>query len=125
MSGFCSALWRPLQVTEDVYRMLNNDYDLMCRGKVSVKGKGEMLTYFLEGKIHSSSTQARPGRVDMGGASYGRAGVQDKVGVASPCPTHVSSLPARVGITPKSSSPALASTTLQFPAASRAALEEE
>uniref|UniRef100_A0AAQ4RGE9 adenylate cyclase n=1 Tax=Gasterosteus aculeatus aculeatus TaxID=481459 RepID=A0AAQ4RGE9_GASAC len=37
-----------IQVTEDVYRLLNNNYDLVCRGKVSVKGKGEMLTYFLE-----------------------------------------------------------------------------
>uniref|UniRef100_G3PI67 Adenylate cyclase type 1 n=1 Tax=Gasterosteus aculeatus aculeatus TaxID=481459 RepID=G3PI67_GASAC len=40
-----------IQVTEDVYRLLNNNYDLVCRGKVSVKGKGEMLTYFLEGKV--------------------------------------------------------------------------
>ncbi|XP_017165583.1 adenylate cyclase type 1-like isoform X1 [Poecilia reticulata] len=40
-----------IQVTEEVYRMLNSNYDLVCRGKVSVKGKGEMLTYFLEGKV--------------------------------------------------------------------------
>ncbi|KAL6104624.1 adcy1 [Pungitius sinensis] len=40
-----------IQVTEDVYRLLNHNYDLVCRGKVSVKGKGEMLTYFLEGKV--------------------------------------------------------------------------
>ncbi|XP_043546067.1 adenylate cyclase type 1-like isoform X1 [Chiloscyllium plagiosum] len=44
-----------IQVTEDVYRMLNkNNYELVCRGKVSVKGKGEMLTYFLEGKVNAN-----------------------------------------------------------------------
>ena len=43
-------------MTEDVYRLLNNNYDLVCRGKVSVKGKGEMLTYFLEGKVQGVGT---------------------------------------------------------------------
>ncbi|XP_061111870.1 adenylate cyclase type 1-like [Conger conger] len=118
-----------IQVTEEVYRMLNNDYDLVCRGKVSVKGKGEMLTYFLEGKIQSSACQARPGGANAGGANaggaaYGRPCVQDRVGGASPCPAHGSNLPARVGISPKNSSPALATTALQFPATSRAAVEE-
>ncbi|KAJ8276848.1 hypothetical protein GJAV_G00068580 [Gymnothorax javanicus] len=45
-----TGLQGKIQVTEDVYRMLKGNYDLVCRGKVSVKGKGEMLTYFLEGK---------------------------------------------------------------------------
>lgn len=36
--------------------MLNRNYDLVCRGKVSVKGKGEMLTYFLEGKVQGIGT---------------------------------------------------------------------
>ncbi|XP_031735669.1 adenylate cyclase type 1-like, partial [Anarrhichthys ocellatus] len=45
-----------IQVTEDVYRLLNTNYDLVCRGKVSVKGKGEMLTYFLEGKVQCVGT---------------------------------------------------------------------
>uniref|UniRef100_A0A7N5ZR36 adenylate cyclase n=1 Tax=Anabas testudineus TaxID=64144 RepID=A0A7N5ZR36_ANATE len=40
-----------IQVTEEVHRLLNTNYDMVCRGKVSVKGKGEMLTYFLEGKV--------------------------------------------------------------------------
>lgn len=44
------------QVTEEVYRLLNTNYDLVCRGKVSVKGKGEMLTYFLEGKVQGVGT---------------------------------------------------------------------
>ncbi|XP_068423787.1 adenylate cyclase type 1-like isoform X2 [Clinocottus analis] len=45
-----------IQVTEDCYRLLNTNYDLVCRGKVSVKGKGEMLTYFLEGKVQCVGT---------------------------------------------------------------------
>ncbi|CAK6966814.1 adenylate cyclase type 1-like isoform X2 [Scomber scombrus] len=45
-----------IQVTEEVYRLLNTNYDLVCRGKVSVKGKGEMLTYFLEGKVQDLGT---------------------------------------------------------------------
>ncbi|XP_033994173.1 adenylate cyclase type 1-like isoform X2 [Trematomus bernacchii] len=45
-----------IQVTEDVFRLLNTNYDLVCRGKVSVKGKGEMLTYFLEGKVQAVGT---------------------------------------------------------------------
>lgn len=44
------------QVTEEVYRLLNTNYDLVSRGKVSVKGKGEMLTYFLEGKVQGIGT---------------------------------------------------------------------
>ncbi|KAM6918729.1 adenylate cyclase type 1-like isoform 1-T1 [Xenentodon cancila] len=45
-----------IQVTEEVYRLLNSNYDLVCRGKISVKGKGEMLTYFLEGKVQGIGT---------------------------------------------------------------------
>ncbi|KAG7264213.1 hypothetical protein CRUP_033469 [Coryphaenoides rupestris] len=37
-----------IQVTEDVYRIITDYYDFVCRGQVSVKGKGQMLTYFLE-----------------------------------------------------------------------------
>lgn len=45
-----------IKVTEEVYRLLNSNYDMVCRGKVSVKGKGEMLTYFLEGKVQGVGT---------------------------------------------------------------------
>lgn len=48
----------PLQVTDDVYRQLQTDYDLVCRGNVSVKGKGQMLTYFLEGKAQDAGIRA-------------------------------------------------------------------
>ncbi|KAK2152169.1 hypothetical protein LSH36_338g06000 [Paralvinella palmiformis] len=40
-----------IQVTKDVYSILaEHGYVLECRGMVSIKGKGEMLTYFLLGK---------------------------------------------------------------------------
>lgn len=36
------------QVTEEVFQVLcNHPYEFQCRGKVKVKGKGEMTTYFL------------------------------------------------------------------------------
>ncbi|CAM4598461.1 unnamed protein product [Leuciscus chuanchicus] len=47
-----------IQVTDDVYRQLQTDYDLVCRGNVSVKGKGQMLTYFLEGKAQDAGIRA-------------------------------------------------------------------
>ena len=39
-----------IQVTEEVYKVLKDkNYQLKPRGLVKVKGKGEMMTYFLEG----------------------------------------------------------------------------
>ena len=39
------------QVTSDIYHMLSpKGYVFECRGLVSVKGKGDMLTYFLLGR---------------------------------------------------------------------------
>ncbi|MGF1492111.1 MAG: adenylate/guanylate cyclase domain-containing protein [Microcoleaceae cyanobacterium] len=37
-----------IQVTEKVYQHLKNYFQFEARGKISVKGKGEMFTYFLE-----------------------------------------------------------------------------
>ncbi|KAI1901337.1 hypothetical protein AGOR_G00033290 [Albula goreensis] len=112
-----------IQVTEDVYRKLSSDYDLVCRGKVSVKGKGEMLTYFLEGKTQTSSCQARPAGSDAGPASCGRS----KAGGPSSSVASVASLVARVGVTSNSSaggSPA-PTTVIHLPSTSMAVLEEE
>jgi len=36
-----------IQVTERTYRRLKDDFDFECRGPVEVKGKGEMVTWFL------------------------------------------------------------------------------
>lgn len=39
------------QVTQEMYQILEpQGYDLTCRGTINVKGKGSMLTYFLNGK---------------------------------------------------------------------------
>ncbi|GFN85380.1 adenylate cyclase [Plakobranchus ocellatus] len=40
-----------IQVTEEVYVMLKNVFTFECRGKVPVKGKGEMITYFLNDRL--------------------------------------------------------------------------
>lgn len=42
----------PFQVTEDTAQVLrDNGFQLEERGKVFVKGKGELTTYFLEGTV--------------------------------------------------------------------------
>ncbi|XP_014258367.2 adenylate cyclase type 6-like [Cimex lectularius] len=39
-----------IQVTQEVYTILAaRGYPLTCRGTIQVKGKGDMVTYFLEG----------------------------------------------------------------------------
>ena len=44
------------QVTEDIYDVLKNShYEFQCRGKVKVKGKGEMTTFFLTGRRAAST----------------------------------------------------------------------
>jgi adenylate cyclase len=39
-----------IQVTEDIYQRLKDSYLFEKRGAINIKGKGEMLTYFLLGK---------------------------------------------------------------------------
>ncbi|XP_038215206.1 Ca(2+)/calmodulin-responsive adenylate cyclase isoform X1 [Zerene cesonia] len=44
------------QVTEEVFQVLKDlPYQFVCRGKVKVKGKGEMTTYFLTDRAPSNS----------------------------------------------------------------------
>ncbi|XP_078114234.1 adenylate cyclase type 1 isoform X2 [Sander vitreus] len=50
-----------IQVTEEVHRLLTDHYNFVCRGQVSVKGKGQMLTYFLEGRGNGS----RPSQIQQ------------------------------------------------------------
>jgi len=40
-----------IQVSASVYAELKNDYVLTKRGAIQIKGKGEMVTYFLENKV--------------------------------------------------------------------------
>ncbi|ROT63899.1 Adenylate cyclase type 5 [Penaeus vannamei] len=42
-----------IQVTQEVYQILHKKgYPLSCRGTIKVKGKGDMVTYFLNGRSH-------------------------------------------------------------------------
>lgn len=40
-----------IQVTKDTYRILKDEYIFELRGKLDVKGKGKMETWFLAGRI--------------------------------------------------------------------------
>lgn len=68
-----------------MHRLLRQGaYRFLCRGKVSVKGKGEMLTYFLEGRTDGNGPQTRPLSSERRTFPYGRAGLQ--TGLATGCP---------------------------------------
>lgn len=55
------------QVTEEVYHVLRNyPYEFQCRGKVKVKGKGDMTTYFL-------TDRKQPGTIRVEELSHLRA----------------------------------------------------
>jgi len=43
-----------IQVTKNIYERLIQNYNLKERGEVNVKGKGIMLTYFLEKRNDNS-----------------------------------------------------------------------
>jgi len=50
-----------IQVTAATYELLQADYELVQRGTIQIKGKGEMATYLLMGKktVMSPSTETR------------------------------------------------------------------
>ncbi|XP_030163483.1 adenylate cyclase type 1 [Lynx canadensis] len=84
-----------IQVTEEVHRLLRRGtYRFVCRGKVSVKGKGEMLTYFLEGRTDGNGSQARERKV----CGYGQAGLQGRLGTGPPPVSSMAGLPVRAGM---------------------------
>ncbi|XP_030628435.1 adenylate cyclase type 1 [Chanos chanos] len=65
-----------IQVTEDVYCLLCGQYHFVCRGKVSVKGKGQMLTYFLEGRSPGGVFQTHSKNLDRKASPF----IQTKLG---------------------------------------------
>ncbi|XP_036377031.1 adenylate cyclase type 1 [Megalops cyprinoides] len=87
-----------IQVTEDVHRMLKGNYDLVCRGKVSVKGKGEMLTYFLEGKCHGPGSHTRSKSLERKPHPYGRANIRMKLGTGCPSVSSVAGFPVKASL---------------------------
>ncbi|XP_026649210.1 adenylate cyclase type 1 isoform X2 [Zonotrichia albicollis] len=88
-----------IQVTEEVQRILKRcSYEFVCRGKVSVKGKGEMLTYFLEGKADGNNSQTRSLNLERKMYPYGRANIQTKLGTSCPSVSSVASFPVKPGL---------------------------
>ncbi|MGH0143185.1 UNVERIFIED_CONTAM: hypothetical protein FKN15_019135 [Acipenser sinensis] len=101
-----------IQITEDVYRILTKcDYEFVCRGKVSVKGKGEMLTYFLEGKSNGPNLQTRSASLEKKKYPYGRANVQTKLGTSCPLVSSVASFTVKAGLGTIQASSALSNQT--------------
>ncbi|MGH0155006.1 UNVERIFIED_CONTAM: hypothetical protein FKN15_037808 [Acipenser sinensis] len=99
-------------ITEDVYRILTKcDYEFVCRGKVSVKGKGEMLTYFLEGKSNGPNLQTRSASLEKKKYPYGRANVQTKLGTSCPLVSSVASFTVKAGLGTIQASSALSNQT--------------
>uniref|UniRef100_A0A671ETE7 Adenylate cyclase type 1 n=1 Tax=Rhinolophus ferrumequinum TaxID=59479 RepID=A0A671ETE7_RHIFE len=98
-----------IQVTEEVHRLLRQGaYHFLCRGKVSVKGKGEMLTYFLEGRTDGNSSQSRSLNSERKMCPYGRAGLQTRLAAGRPPLRPMASLPVGAGLTPRPPGPHLA-----------------
>uniref|UniRef100_A0A671MU68 adenylate cyclase n=1 Tax=Sinocyclocheilus anshuiensis TaxID=1608454 RepID=A0A671MU68_9TELE len=84
-----------IQVTEDVFRLLSGYYHFQCRGQVSVKGKGQMLTYFLEGRTVQGGQHMRPKSPEHGSSpcirtKLGSAPAVSSYGVKSHIVGHVS-----------------------------------
>ncbi|XP_069690634.1 adenylate cyclase type 6 isoform X2 [Periplaneta americana] len=51
-----------IQVTQEMYQILHaKGYPLTCRGTIKVKGKGEMVTYFLNGYSTTAATPSSAG----------------------------------------------------------------
>ena len=49
-------------MTEEVFQVLRNrPYQFQCRGKVKVKGKGDMTTYFLIDRKEPATIKAEEG----------------------------------------------------------------
>uniref|UniRef100_A0A452FYR6 Adenylate cyclase type 1 n=1 Tax=Capra hircus TaxID=9925 RepID=A0A452FYR6_CAPHI len=87
-----------IQVTEEVHRLLRRgSYRFVCRGKVSVKGKGEMLTYFLEGRTDGNGSQTRSLNSERKMCPYGRAGLQTRLAAGHPPVPPAAGLPVGAG----------------------------
>ncbi|XP_010133810.1 PREDICTED: adenylate cyclase type 1-like [Buceros rhinoceros silvestris] len=88
-----------IQVTEEVQRILKRcSYEFVCRGKVSVKGKGEMLTYFLEGKTDGNNSQTRSLNLERKMYPYGRANIQTKLGTSCPSVSSAANFTVKAGL---------------------------
>ncbi|NXK25756.1 ADCY1 cyclase, partial [Arenaria interpres] len=104
-----------IQVTEEVQRILKRcSYEFVCRGKVSVKGKGEMLTYFLEGKADGNNSQTRSLNLERKMYPYGRANIQTKLGTSCPSVSSVASFTVKAGLGAGQTSASHTNQTLHY-----------
>ncbi|NWX39188.1 ADCY1 cyclase, partial [Steatornis caripensis] len=104
-----------IQVTEEVQRILKTcSYEFVCRGKVSVKGKGEMLTYFLEGKVDGNNSQTRSLNLERKMYPYGRANIQTKLGTSCASVSSVASFTVKAGLGAGQASATHANQTLHY-----------
>lgn len=39
-----------IQITDAIYQVVKDKFKVVSRGKIAVKGKGELKTYFITGK---------------------------------------------------------------------------
>lgn len=79
-------------------------YHFLCRGKVSVKGKGEMLTYFLEGRT-DGNLQTRTLNSERKLCAYRRAGHQPGPATGLPVPGAGPGAPQGLGLGPRPPGP--------------------
>ncbi|XP_075442546.1 adenylate cyclase type 1 isoform X4 [Ascaphus truei] len=104
-----------IQVTEEVHRILKScNYEFVCRGKVSVKGKGEMLTYFLEGKVDGANSQTRSLNLERKMYPYGRVNIQTKLGISCPSVSSVASLTVKASLGAPQSTTSHPNQTLHY-----------
>ncbi|XP_037511993.1 uncharacterized protein LOC119388359 [Rhipicephalus sanguineus] len=80
------------QVTEEVYQLLRDGpYVFQCRGKVKVKGKGEMTTYFLIDRKTRCSPPSPRERGASGGQSSSMPQQEEKNSLSGSLPPPLSS----------------------------------
>lgn len=66
------------QCTEEVYSVLGGCYEFQCRGKIKVKGKGDMTTYFLMNRKANPSNMRMEDMMMPRGPAPGPSGVGGK-----------------------------------------------
>lgn len=104
-----------LQVTEDVHRLITDYYDFVCRGQVSVKGKGQMLTYFLERRRQGSRpTQAQQpplANSERRSSAFAQGSVCTRL---SPAPTVTTYASAARTPSPSTAKPSTSTSTTRY-----------
>ncbi|XP_068176301.1 adenylate cyclase type 1-like [Antennarius striatus] len=99
-----------IQVTEDVHRLIADCYRFVCRGQVSVKGKGQMLTYFLEGRGRPRPPEQNPPGAERRSSAFAHGSVCTRL---SPAPTVTTYATIRTP-SPGAANPTTSTSTTRF-----------